>query len=97
MFPQNHQKGTKSKIDPDKLKEIALECRYKDRKQLEIIVGWIRDGSEVGSKGKARRQTISRNAKSCEAEGYKISDAVASWVKKGFGPVRYLQKLNYLG
>ena len=89
LFPENPQKGTKSKIDHVKLKEMALECGYKDKKNLEKIVGWIRDGAKIGCTGKYRRPTIARNTKGCEQEGYKISDAVASWVKKGFvhGPV----------
>ena len=83
IFPRNEAKSAKSKIDPDKLRELALECGYSDRKNLDKIIGWIREGAKIGCHGKYRAPTMAKNSKSCVADGYKISDAIGSWIKKG--------------
>ena len=83
LFPENSTKCAKSKIDGDKLREMALESGYTDMEQLNKIVGWIKNGAKIGCHGQYRSPTIAKNAKGCAEDGYKISDAVASWIKKG--------------
>ena len=57
-------------------------------KQLEQE-WWLRNGADIGCQGVARGRTVSGNTAGCkECPGY-ITDAVASWLVKGFttGPV----------
>ena len=39
LFPENKVMVAKSKIDGDKLREMALENGYTDTQQLDIIIG----------------------------------------------------------
>lgn len=49
----------------------------------------IRDGADIGCKGKFRSASTSTNAPSAYQYGAEVSDAIAAWVDKGFayGPV----------
>ena len=89
LFPENNQKGATSKIDGNKLRTMALECGYSDMAKLNKIVGNINNGAKIGCQGPCRRPTIAKNTTGCYEDGYKISDAICSWIKKGFvmGPV----------
>ena len=89
LFPQNEADRAQSKINPDKLREMALDCGYKNVKHLDKIVDNIRNGAKIGCHGACRNPTTAKNTAGCYADGYKISDAVASWIKKGFvkGPI----------
>ena len=83
LFPENLVKSAKSKIDGDKLRQMALESGYTDVQQLDMIIGWIKNGAKIGCHGKYRSPTVAKNAKGCAEDGHKISDAIASWIKKG--------------
>ena len=83
MFPSNKARTAESKIDADKLEELALKHGYSDKKHLKKVVGWIRNGASIGCAGKYRQPTRARNTDSAVKEGYKISDAIADWVVKG--------------
>ena len=83
LFPENMVKSNKSKIDGDKLRAMALEHGYSDIQQLDKIIGWIKNGAKIGCHGKYRSPTIAKNTKGCAEDGHKISDAIASWIKKG--------------
>ena len=83
LFPENAVKSTKSKIDGDKLRAMAIEHGYSDIQQLDKIIGWIKNGAKIGCHGQYREPTKAKNAKGCAEDGHKISDAIASWIKKG--------------
>ena len=83
IFPENTATSADSKIDADKLEELALKNGYRDTNHLKKVVGWLKNGAEIGCKGKYRAPTKARNTDSAVAEGYKISDAIADWVVKG--------------
>ena len=83
LFPSNHAESADSKIDADKLEELALKNGYSDRTHLSKVVGWIKNGANIGCSGKYRAPTKARNTDSAVKEGYKISDAIADWVVKG--------------
>ena len=89
LFLRNDRKGTDPKIDPVKLRELAIECGYSDMAHLDKVCKYLEEGVKIGCHGKYRKPTIAKNSSSCFEDGYKISDAVASWVKKGVvhGPV----------
>ena len=91
LFPSNYQCPAQPKIDGDKLEELALKYGYNDIEQLNKVVGWIKNGADIGCTGKYREPTRARNTESAIEEGYKISDSIADWVHKGFayGPVAY--------
>ena len=83
LFPSNYQCPAQPKINADKLKELALQYGYHDHTQLERVVNWIKNGADIGCKGKYREPTRARNTESAIEEGFKISDAIADWVTKG--------------
>ena len=83
LFPSNHAESADSKIDADKLEELALKNGYSDKAHLSKVVGWIKNGAHIGCTGKYRAPTKARNTDSAVKEGYKISDAIADWVVKG--------------
>ena len=89
-FPENKQCPAESLIDGDMLRKLALEAGYKDVAQLEKVVKYLKEGVEIGCKGKYRQPSKARNAPSAYAAGYKVTDAICDWVDKGFayGPVK---------
>ena len=91
LFPSNYQCPAEPKIDGDKLENLALQYGYNDIQHLKKVVNWIKNGADIGCKGEYREPTRARNTDSAIEEGYKISDAIADWVHKGYayGPVHY--------
>ena len=82
QFPSNFVYPAKSKINGDKLKELALEHGYKDYENLDKIVKWLNEGADIGCNPLFRKPTKAKNSDSCYSEGEKISDALADWIKK---------------
>ena len=83
LFPSNYQCPANSKIDADKLKELALQYGYSSLSHLDKVVNWIKNGADIGCTGKYREPTRAKNTDSAIEEGFKISDAIADWVSKG--------------
>ncbi len=52
--------------------------------KLEQACAILEGGADIGCRGTARAATFSRNAASAINCGYQVSDAVASWIQKGF-------------
>ena len=84
QFPSNYISPATSKIDGDKLKELALAHGYKDYEQLDKVVGWLKNGADIGCHPLFRKPSKAKNSDSCFADGEKISDALADWIEKGF-------------
>ena len=68
LFPENGTRQATSKIDPDKLRVLAIECGYKDKRKLDRIVKNIREGARIGCHGPFRKPTKAKNTKGRVAE-----------------------------
>jgi hypothetical protein len=89
LFPVNYIQPAKSNICAIKLEEKILEAGLLVDAQIEKVLGWIRDGAEIGCTGRFRAASFSRNTKGAYCHGRQVSDAIAAWVKQGYalGPV----------
>ncbi len=87
-FPRNTVKHKKSLIDWVQLQNLALGAGLPDS-MVEPVVRDLKFGAEIGCTGVYRQASTSSNAASAFQYGRQVTDAVASWVKKGFvyGPV----------
>jgi len=88
-FPQNFDTTIPKIIDPDKLLQLANVAGVADSALCAQVINNIRNGAEIGCKGKFRRPTRSTNAPSALEYPAEVTDAVAGWVSKkfAFGPV----------
>ena len=64
LFPKNYNSPATSLINPDRVRELAELCQYPDTENLEVIVNNIRNGADIGCKGKFRKASRARNAMS---------------------------------
>ena len=92
-FPANYIQPAAPSINADRLEMLAAECGFKDQQLLQKILADVRGGAEIGCKGHFRNPSKSTNAPSALEEGEKVTDAIASWVKKGYvyGPVDIME------
>jgi hypothetical protein len=76
-------------ISAVKLRSLAVAVGLGQHPLLEVVVGDLEGGADIGCEGEGRRATFSGNASSAKMAGEQVTDAVASWVKKGFvrGPL----------
>ena len=88
-FPMNYKCPAKSLVNGDLLRELAIQYGYVDMEQLDKVCDWLKNGAEIGCKGKYRQPSKASNSKSAFVEGEKVSDCVADWLEKGFafGPI----------
>ena len=88
-FPKNHRTTPSSLINADLLRKLAFETGFPDRTLIETIANDIKSGARIGCTGVYRSPTTASNAPSAIQNGERVSDAIASWVSKGFayGPV----------
>jgi len=88
QFPSNAARSKASMIDHVKLWALAVRTGLADRNAREIC-DWIQHGASVGCKEPFRGPTRSKNAATAVQYGRQVTDAVATWVRKGFvrGPV----------
>jgi hypothetical protein len=82
-FPKNYSTGGKSMIRGGKLKEIALAVGCWTPAD-EIILADLTEGANIGCTGRFREGSCSKNAESAFLYPREITDAIASWVTKGF-------------
>ena len=89
IFPMNYKCPAKSLVNGDLLRELAIQYGYVDMEQLDKVCDWLKNGAEIGCKGKYRQPSKASNSKSAFVEGEKVSDCVADWLEKGFafGPI----------
>ncbi len=75
-------------IDPVKLRNLAFISGCADE-QLQKVCADLTDGANIGCLGAARSPSMSKNTSSAFMYGEHVTDALASWIKKGFvyGPV----------
>jgi hypothetical protein len=80
-------------ISAVKLNGLAVACGLAGHELLPVVLEDLRHGANIGCEGAGRTATFSKNASSALAAGEQVTDAVASWVKKGFvkGPMRLEQ------
>ena len=83
-FPINRDLRGQSLISPIKLESLARAVVGVDMQQLELVCGDLRNGADIGCRGAARGRTVSGNAAECKEFPGHITDAVASWLEKGF-------------
>ena len=89
-FPVNHTSPARSLVDPDKLEALALQTNYPHKAILQEVLLDLRYGAKIGCKGPSRQPSRALNAPSAYDNGRRVTDAIASWVQKGFafGPVK---------
>ena len=88
-FPSNFVCPAKSPIDHVALSRLADAVGTSNEGDLSKVVGWIRDGVDIGCKGQCRAASVAANTKGAYVAGQQVSDAIAGWVEEGlvFGPV----------
>lgn len=88
-FPENHTEPAKSLVDSSVLRKLATGCKGVDPKILNAVCYDLSHGARLGCRGAVRQPGMSSNAPSAFEDGYKVTDAIADWVYKGFafGPV----------
>ena len=87
-FPVNLVKNKPSMIDPVQLRNLAFGAGIPDT-AIDLVVKDLEAGADIGCRGEFRQASSSQNSTSAYQYGRQVTDAVASWVKKGFvfGPV----------
>jgi hypothetical protein len=88
-FPKNFSESREALIDSVKLERLARQCGLGDHVLLAVVTQDLSAGADIGCGGESRLPTCSSNSASAIAAGEQVTDAVASWVKKGFvrGPL----------
>ena len=88
-FPKNYQCPANPSINHDKLKQLASLLGCGDEVRLAKVLGWIKNGVEIGCRGRFRAPSMQANTKASYTVAPQVTDAVASWVDEGFayGPV----------
>ena len=88
-FPKNYVCPAQSLINGDRLRELAMICKYPDQVKLDAITDRIKHGSAIGCEGRFRNPSRAKNAQSSFVDGRQVTDEIASWLSKGFafGPI----------
>ena len=88
LFPKNLTFPGKSLVDADRFEELLREYKVVSP-LIKPVLNDLRHGAVLGCKGYYRLPSKSSNAKSAIEHGRQTTDAIASWVTKGFvyGPV----------
>ena len=88
-FPVNLE----DKVEPDfshkALSALVEKVGCSDRARVDRVLGYLREGADIGCKGIYRCSTSSSNATSSYESGREVSDAIAGWIadKYAYGPV----------
>ena len=83
-WPRNKRKVGKSKLNADRLRELALEAGWRDIDTLDKVYADLKYGASIGCRGKYRGESFSSNAQSAYQNGDRVTDAVAEWIKEGY-------------
>ena len=88
-WPVNGKNVGKSRIDGDRLRDMAMETGYQDTLTLSKVHADLTQGAKIGCVGHYRLPSKSSNAVMAYECGEQVSDAIAEWVKEGYarGPV----------
>ena len=89
-FPKNLVSPGVSLVDPDKLERAAKLSYYPNLDILNEVLLDLRHGAVIGCKDPFRQPSRALNAPSAYNNGERVSDAIATWIKKGYcyGPIR---------
>ena len=92
-------KRPESWISSSKLRELADEILYEDRREVEKAAKILEDGADLGCKGSARLPTRQRNAESCYEFGERVLDSLEDWLQQGIaaGPLTKKEVKHHLG
>ena len=89
LFPSNHTCPTKTSVNAVKIEQLVNTLGCADQDRVDRVVKRAREGATIGCTGQYRLPSRSNNSPDTYKHGPEVSDAVASWVVKGFayGPV----------
>ena len=81
---------SKSWVDPLKLSQLAEGLRYGDADRLQRVLKRLRDGADIGCRGRGREPTKVPNSPSVYTYGDRVADALQQWIEDGIavGPLR---------
>ena len=87
-FPINLSFPGRSLVNADRLETLLSQYGVKSP-LIALVLNDLRHGAAVGCRGSYRLPSVSSNARSAIEYGRQTSDAIATWVRKGFvyGPV----------
>ena len=88
-FPTNMRCPAKSSVSGEKLKQLIDTVGCSDRSRVQRTIQRLEKGATIGCTGDFRLASKSKNSPDTYRFGPQVSDAVATWVVKGFayGPV----------
>jgi len=88
QFPVNMQSWKPSLIDHMELRKLASRANITGA-WVTAVLNNIQEGANIGCRGEYRNASVSKNTSDAYKFGAQVSDAIASWIKKGFvrGPV----------
>ena len=88
-FPSNLAQHTTSLVDHLALARLAEQTRYPHHDVLGKVLKDLESGAVIGCKPPFRVASRATNAPSAYADGYKVTDAIGTWLVKGFacGPL----------
>ena len=80
----------KSSIDANLLRNLGIQTKFPFPNLMEIIVCDVEEGAGIGISSECKVASKATNAPSAYDQGEKVSDEIASWIKKGFaiGPFK---------
>ena len=96
-FPNFFPTSPQTKINFRMIPKLADEARFGNKDIVKWLVEGFTEGFRVGASLAARTSVETSNAKSAAVSGVRTSDAVASWVQKGYvsGPYTTLPLENF--
>ena len=82
-------KALKSQIDPEVLKQMAIDTGFHDTKLLEQVYNDLKSGANIGCSEEYRVASTATNALSAHEQGEKVSEAICEWIDQGYaiGPM----------
>ena len=88
-FPKNFNVTPSSRINADLLKDLGLSAGFPDKLLLEAICNDVKFGAHIGCAPPFRNPTSATNAPSAIENGRRVTDALATWVAKGYAAGPY--------
>ena len=88
-WPTNHLDVGKSRIDGDKVQDMAIETGFRDEVILSKVYLDLKEGARIGCRGSFQEPSVSNNVAMSLQVGEQVSDAIVEWAREGYkrGPV----------
>ena len=88
-FPANMSERISPAFSAEALCRMVDRLGCSDRARVDRVLTYLREGADIGCKGKFRCSTSSKNASSAYESGREVTDAIAGWIadKYAYGPV----------